>query len=114
MHAGVVIRHETSKLKLTKCALKDMSATHDGDLNSCHGICAMGGATSVINTTVDSGQTALHVCKASAVVEDCAFSGSVYSCVKVCLPDRRAVVQYAAQEKTLDVASAEERRPPVT
>ena len=83
MHAGVVIRHDESTLRLTKCSFRDMKATHDGDLNSCHGICAMGGTSTVSNTTVHSGQTALHVSKASATVEDCTFSGSVYSCVKV-------------------------------
>lgn len=83
VYAGVVIRHDDTKMNLTKCRMTDMKATHDGDLNSCHAICIMGGTSTVTNTTVDSGQTALHVAKASAVVEDCVFTGAVYSCVKV-------------------------------
>jgi Right handed beta helix region len=81
--AGVVIRDDGTRLELAKCAVRDMRATHDGDLNSCHGICVMGGDASVTNTSVVSGQCGLHVSKGRLVAEDCTFAGAVYSCVKV-------------------------------
>jgi hypothetical protein len=81
---GVVIRDDDTTMKLTNCNIKDMKAPHDGDLNSCHAICVMGGNSTVTDTTVVGAQTCLHVAKGKAVVEDCKFTGSVYSSVKVC------------------------------